>query len=156
LGGAKETAGWKGYDLGMFVEVMFSVLSNTSVVGPNVSPWTAARKGPLNCGHCFLVIDPERLTPGFENQLSPSRCLDRMRNLPGDNVPVAGDPKKDFERDVAKNGILLHGHVAATLKALAQRCNVGIPPKLKNLVETKSKVSLRCANETHATLRITV
>ena len=104
-------------------------------------PTTAlARKEPHNCGHCFLVIDPEWLTPGFENQLSLH--LDQMQKLPGDNVLVAGDPEKEFQRDAAENGILLHRSVATTLKALSQRCNVGIPPELKNLDKTKSKASL--------------
>lgn len=140
LGGAEETAGYKGYGLGMFVEIMCSVLSNAGVVGPDVSPWTVARGRPLDYGHCFLVIDPERLAPDFDSRLRG--YLDRMRNLPGDNVQVAGDPEKEFERDAAENGILLHGPVATTLKALAKRYNVTVPRELENLDETKSKASL--------------
>ena len=75
-----------------------------------------------------------------------------MWNLLGDNVSVTLDPEKEFECDAAKNGILLHGSVAKTLNALAERHNVEIPRELKNMDETKSKASLceqiepNCAN----------
>jgi len=139
LGGAEETAGYKGYGLGMFVEILCSVLSGAAV-GPDVPPWTIARDGPLNYGHCFIVIDQARFTPGFEDRLG--RYLDRMRNLPGVDVLVAGDPEKAYEHDAAKKGILLHGPVATTLKALAKRYNVTVPPELECLDESKSKASL--------------
>lgn len=138
LGGAEETAGYKGYGLGMFVEILCSVLSGASV-GPDVLPWTVTRGGPLNYGHCFIVIDPARFTPGFEGRLG--EYMTRMRNLPGAPL-VAGDPERAFERDATEKGILLHAPVATTLKALASKHGVAVPQELKSLDETKSKASL--------------
>ena len=139
LGGAEETAGYKGYGLGLFVEILCSVLSGAST-GPDVPPWTVTREGALNYGHAFIVIDPKRFVGGFEDRLS--QYLDRMRNLPG-SVKVAGDPEKEFELDAAENGILLHESVATTLKALAVKYKVSaVPPVLETLDETLSRHSL--------------
>mmetsp|Transcript_18955 Transcript_18955/g.42117 ORF Transcript_18955/g.42117 Transcript_18955/m.42117 type:complete len:427 (-) Transcript_18955:71-1351(-) len=138
LGGSEETAGYKGYGLGMFVEIMSSVLSGAAI-GPDVQSWTISRDGPVNYGHCFVVIDPARFSAGFDDRLGS--YLDRMRNLPG-NVKVAGDPEKEYERDAAENGILLHESVATTLKALASKYDVQVPSELEELDETKSKKSL--------------
>lgn len=139
LGGSEETAGYKGYGLGMFVEILCAVCSDAAV-GPDVLPWTVTRDGPLNYGHCFICIDPSRFAPNFEGRLS--ELLTRMRDLPGDNVLVAGDPEKEFELDAKENGILLHGPVAAKLKALAMLHNVIVPHELEDLDETNTKSSL--------------
>lgn len=138
LGGAEETAGYKGYGLGMFVEILCSVLSGASI-GPDVPSWNLTREGDVNYGHCFVVIDPARFVDGFEGRLGD--YLARMRGLPG-NVKVAGDPEKEFEKNTAKHGIPLHESVATTLKALAVRYNVGVPAELERLDEKKSKASL--------------
>ena len=155
LGGSELTAGYKGYGLGMFVEIICSVLSGTSHVGPDVQSWNISRDGPLQYGHCFIVIDPTRFVDGFEKRLGD--YLTKMRNLPttsdtsndndndsNNSVLVAGDPEKQFENDAIKNGgIVLHKSVAITLKALAVRFNVNnIPPELQCLDENKSKASL--------------
>lgn len=139
LGGAEETAGYKGYGLGMFVEILCSVLSGAATVGPDVLPWTVTRGGPLNYGHCFIVIDPARFASDFEGRLG--EYLDRMRNLPGEPL-IAGDPEREFERDAAEKGILLHRAVATTLKALAKTYGIEVPQELESLDETKSKASL--------------
>ena len=138
LGGSEETAGYKGYGLGMFVEIICSVLSGAAV-GPAVEPWNLKREGPLNYGHCFVVMDPKRFTDGFEERLGD--YLNSMRSLPG-TVKVAGDPEKEFEQDAAAMGITLHESVATTLKALAVRFKVEVPAELSKLDESKSKASL--------------
>jgi hypothetical protein len=59
-----------------------------------------------------------RDTQQFENQ---SLCKEA---LPG-HVQVAGDPEKRFEKDAQEKGVILHAPVAATLKRLAERLDVG-------------------------------
>ena len=103
-------------------------------------PWTVSRGGPVQYGHCFIVIDPQRFASCFEERLG--RYLHRMRNLEGDNVLVAGDPEKEFEQDAQEKGVLLHTAVATTLKALAKKYNVAVPAELEGLDESKSKASL--------------
>lgn len=138
LGGPEETAGYKGYGLGMFVEIMCSVLSGAAV-GPDVEPWLPSRKGAIRYGHCFVAIDPARFSPGSAERLA--RYLETMRSLPG-NVKVPGDPEKAFERDAEENGVVLHGPVAATLKSLADKYSVKVPTEFVSLDTTSSRTSL--------------
>lgn len=133
-----ETAGYKGYGLGMFVEIMCAVLSGADV-GPDVKSWSVQRDGALNYGHCFVVIDPGRFAPGFPDRLGA--YLERMRGLPGD-VRVAGDPERAFERDAMENGVILHEDVATTLKSLSARFDVPAPAELRGLDALKAKPSL--------------
>ena len=138
LGGAAETAGYKGYGLGMFVEIMSSVFSGAKV-GPDVQEWSTSRATNSDFGHAFIVIDPARFTPGFDARLQ--RYMDQMRSLPGD-VKVPGDPERAFERDADANGIALHRGVAATLKALAESYGVPAPVELSVLDAAVSRGSL--------------
>lgn len=138
LGGPEETAGYKGYGLGMFVEIMCSVLSGADV-GPDVQPWLATRDGPINYGHCFVALDPTRFTADHGERLE--RYLKMMRSLPG-NVRVPGDPEKAFERDAEQNGIVLHIPVAATLKSLAKNYGVEMPPEIAALDTITTRASL--------------
>lgn len=138
LGGPAETAGYKGYGLGMFVEIMSSVFSGAAV-GPDVQEWSTSRTAHSDFGHGFLVIDPTRFTPGFETRLQ--RYMDQMRSLPGD-VKVPGDPERAFERDANANGIVLHLGVATSLKALAESLGVPAPAELSALDAATSRRSL--------------
>jgi LDH2 family malate/lactate/ureidoglycolate dehydrogenase len=142
LGGAEETAGYKGYGLGMFIEIMCAVLSGNGPenVGPDVKSWSVTRDGASNYGHAFVVIDPKRFSSGFEDHLG--LYLNRMRGLPGGNVKVAGDPEKEFEHDATENGIILHEDVATTLKLLAKRLDVAVPEEMRRLDVLKAKPSL--------------
>ena len=118
LGGAEETAGYKGYGLGMLVEILASVLPGAAV-GPDVLPWSTSREGRCDFGHCFVVLDPSRFGGGFEERLAA--YIARMQGLPpaepGGRVRVAGDPEKDFERDAAASGVELQHPVAIGLRA---------------------------------------
>eukprot|EP00565_Helicotheca_tamesis_P004950 CAMPEP_0185741748 /NCGR_PEP_ID=MMETSP1171-20130828/39122_1 /TAXON_ID=374046 /ORGANISM="Helicotheca tamensis, Strain CCMP826" /LENGTH=442 /DNA_ID=CAMNT_0028413733 /DNA_START=34 /DNA_END=1362 /DNA_ORIENTATION=- len=138
LGGSEETAGYKGYGLAMFVEILCSVLSGAAI-GPSVQPWLASREGHIDYGHCFIVIDPSRFTSGFDERLSS--YIEAMRSLPG-HVKVPGDPERVFEEDADKNGVILHKPVAATLKTLANKFGVEIPSALENIDISASKESL--------------
>ena len=137
LGGSLETAGYKGYGLGMLVEVLTSVLSGASV-GPDVPPWTTAREDPLGFGHCFIVIDPERFTPGFDARLGA--YLSRMRGLDGD-VITPGDPERQRERAAAASGVSLHENIATSVAALASRLGVELPKALRALDIANARAS---------------
>merc|ERR1712176_845029 len=97
LGGLEETAGYKGYGLNMMVEILCGVLSGCAGVGPDVPPWRVDRGGPVDYGHCFICIDPERLLPGAKFQAALAAYLSQMRGLkPADAdlaVLVPGDPE---------------------------------------------------------------
>jgi LDH2 family malate/lactate/ureidoglycolate dehydrogenase len=121
LGGYEETAGYKGYGLGMLVELLCGVLSGANV-GPGVPPWVPERgTTQMDMGHCFIALDPARFGDGFRERLSDYQRT--MRGQPGE-VIVPGDPEKKFEEAAAAQGVLLHAEVAASVKRLAERFGV--------------------------------
>ncbi|KAK7109475.1 hypothetical protein V1264_013509 [Littorina saxatilis] len=94
LGGAEETSGYKGYGLGMMVEIFCGILSG-SAYAHHVPNWVL-HEGHPNIGHCFVAIDPAAFAPGFTDRMSD--LLDHCRDLePAEGeteVLVPGDPEK--------------------------------------------------------------
>uniref|UniRef100_A0A7S3AYY1 Malate dehydrogenase n=1 Tax=Haptolina ericina TaxID=156174 RepID=A0A7S3AYY1_9EUKA len=113
----------------MMVEVLTSVLAGAAI-GPAVPRWTTDRTSDLNFGHCFIVLDPSRLSSGFPERLAG--YLDVMRALPG-RVIVPGDPEKSYERDARTLGVSLHEDVAAAIKSLAIKMGVPLPPSFDEI-----------------------
>ena len=68
LGGEELNSGYKGYGLGMMVE-MFCALMSGSAYGPNVRHWHNYSGQVANLGQFFVAIDPERFAPGFSDRL---------------------------------------------------------------------------------------
>ncbi|TNN15706.1 Malate dehydrogenase isoform 2, partial [Schistosoma japonicum] len=95
LGGEEEHSGYKGYGLGMLVEILCGIIANADF-GPNVRRWMTTEK-QANLGQSFLAIDPKAFAPGFEQRLS--EYVNIMRNLPpvNDKEPVV--VPGDFERE---------------------------------------------------------
>lgn len=77
LGGEEINSGYKGYGLGMFVEILSSILSGATF-GPFVRKWGDTTK-PANLGQCFFAIDPKFFAPGFENRMS--HLMNHIRDL---------------------------------------------------------------------------
>ena len=70
LGGAEETSGYKGFGLGMMVELFCGILSG-SKFGTKVRTWTdAGFSSAADLGQCFVAIDPSFFAPGFSSRLS--------------------------------------------------------------------------------------
>ena len=103
-----------------------------------VPPWTTAREDPCGFGHCFIVIDPERFTPGFDARLGA--YLSRMRGLDGD-VITPGDPERQRERAAAASGVSLHENIATSVAALASRLGVELPDALRALDIANARAS---------------
>ena len=139
LGGHEETAGYKGYGLGMLVELLSAVLSGAAV-GPDVVRWNTSRTVPLDLGHCFVVLDPARFADGADARLAS--YLQRMRALPG-RVRVPGDPERDAEAAAHAHGVALHQSVAASLKVLATELGVHVPPAFAAIDTSAARKSIR-------------
>ncbi|EZA49144.1 hypothetical protein DMN91_005306 [Ooceraea biroi] len=103
LGGTEKNSGYKGYGLGLMVEILCGILAG-SEFGPNIRSWKTGDK-VANLGHCFIVINPEAFTPGSKERLST--LLGQLRSLPtaGDNpILVAGDPERQHMQKVDREG----------------------------------------------------
>jgi len=167
LGGSEITAGYKGYGLGVMVEILCSILSGADIasgVGPNISAWTLQRKGPVGYSHCFIVIDPSRFAKGskaddgsFQERLGQYLALLRQQESAGTekdalskSVLVAGDPEKEYEKDASTNGgVLLHEPVAVTLKALAARIKLPANRIPRELLQLKDQRDGLTGTTTH-------
>mmetsp|Transcript_22797 Transcript_22797/g.53224 ORF Transcript_22797/g.53224 Transcript_22797/m.53224 type:complete len:422 (+) Transcript_22797:65-1330(+) len=140
VGGMEETAGYKGYGLGMLVEILTSVLGGSVHIGPGVPKWTKTRGVALDYCHCFMCVDPQRFAPGFEDRLST--YLNTMRSHPASasaagSVLVPGDPERSAESSSAKQGVRLNEAVAASMRRLAARQGVPLPKVLQEVKAAK-------------------
>lgn len=146
LGGTEETAGYKGYGLGMFVELLCGVLP-AAATGPDVQPWKPDRPRPIDYGHCFIAIDPSRFEDGsgsgpFDVRLKT--YLDQMRRLP--TVPdapgpvlIPGDLEAASMARTNEVGVTLSTKVAASVNALARKYGVTLPKELEAVTVSAPK-----------------
>ncbi|XP_057662290.1 uncharacterized oxidoreductase YjmC-like isoform X1 [Diorhabda carinulata] len=108
LGGEELNSGYKGYGLGMFVEIFSGILSG-STYGPNIRHWANYEK-EANLGQSFLAIDPNAFAPGVEHRMSD--LMNHMRNMePADpKLPVLahGDPERIHMEKVHRDGGLCY------------------------------------------------
>ena len=86
LGGHAETSGYKGYGLGVMVE-LFSALLSGSARAPNVRNWKQ-QEIISNIGHCFIAIDPNCFSPDFEDALDGLASDARNQESADPNVKV--------------------------------------------------------------------
>lgn len=109
LGGTELHSGYKGYGLGMLVEVFCGIMSGGQY-GPNVRRWMQTDR-EADLGQAFMAMDPSFFAPGFEDRMSD--LMNHCRNMdPADAskpVLVAGDPERQHISKVEKeDGITYH------------------------------------------------
>ena len=78
LGGVEQTGGYKGFGLGMMVDILCGVLAGSKYAN-QVRRWGFATDGsnPANLGQCFIVIDPECFAPGFTDRMDDLHKIHR-------------------------------------------------------------------------------
>lgn len=129
LGGTEEHSSYKGYGLGLMVEVLTSALL-LAPYGPGVGPLTSsAPKGAAEISQFFMVLNPGRFGEhsNFVDHVN-NLCSD-LRNLrpsdPSAPVLVPGDPEDEMYSRNFVQGIPVHSSVLDSLNELASR--VGVP-----------------------------
>ncbi|XP_011641057.1 uncharacterized protein LOC105429639 [Pogonomyrmex barbatus] len=103
LGGAEHNSGYKGFGLGLMVEILCGILSG-SHFGPNIRPWKTGDK-IANLGQCFMAINPEAFAHGSKERLTI--LLKQLRDLPAAGekpILIAGDPEREHMKKVDKEG----------------------------------------------------
>ncbi len=126
LGGTALMSGYKGYGLGMMVQILASTLS-----GGSFSPIrnkTQKTNEPDNIGHFFLAIDPKAFRPegAFEDDLDAA--IDVLHGTPptdpAEPVLVAGDPEALSREKRSREGIPIPPTLAARIRAICERCGI--------------------------------
>ena len=71
LGGEEINSGYKGYGLGMLVDILCGIMSGSNY-GPNIRHWNNYVGQVANLGHFFLALDPDYFAPDFKDRLQVS------------------------------------------------------------------------------------
>ncbi|KAJ7998249.1 hypothetical protein DPEC_G00220660 [Dallia pectoralis] len=130
LGGSEATGGYKGFGLGMMVEVFCGMLAG-SHYSQNIRTWKDTDR-VANLGQCFVAVNPDNFAPGFNDRMS--NILSLHRDLepaePGCAVLAPGDPER---RHIIKcqnlGGIPYHLNVVTFMNDLARQ--IGVSPLLE-------------------------
>ncbi|XP_046742242.1 uncharacterized oxidoreductase YjmC [Diprion similis] len=126
LGGEERNSGYKGYGMGLMVEVLCGILAG-SKFGPNIRKWDSSSGDAVaDLGHCFLAIDPDGFGPGSKDRLTDLvgqlRCLPTTGDLP---VLIPGDPERAHMRKVdLDGGITYHDNQIRASKLFAEKLGV--------------------------------
>ncbi|KAK8725253.1 hypothetical protein OTU49_010778 [Cherax quadricarinatus] len=109
LGGTELYSGYKGYGLGMLVEVFCGIMSGGQY-GPHIRRWMQTDR-EADLGQCFVAIDPSFFAPGFEDRMSD--MMDYCRGMepadPDKPVLAPGDPERfHVEKVKLEGGITYH------------------------------------------------
>jgi len=128
LGGTEETSGYKGYGLGLMVEIFCGILSG-SAWGPSVRRWKVQDE-VANLGQCFVAIDPSAFTDTFPERLQ--ELMDTCRGLepldPDLPVIIPGDRGRAREAAVRERGGVLYRQAQVTqMMELAKELDVSPP-----------------------------
>jgi L-2-hydroxycarboxylate dehydrogenase (NAD+) len=120
LGGMPETGGYKGFGLGVAIDILCSLLSGA---GPNIflSKLSATPGNPFN--HFFGAISIAGFLPvdEFKRQMDRmTEAFEALPTVPGvKKVYLAGGPEAEIARERKASGIPLDRRVIQTLKDLS-------------------------------------
>jgi len=128
LGGTAETAGYKGYDLSVLVDILSGVLSAASYSANISNVW-----GLSPIGHFFMAVRIDAVRPVDEFKAMMDQMIRDLKESPKavgqDRILVAGEPEFETEAIRRREGIVLPPKVAQTLRDMGQRLGVsGILP----------------------------
>ena len=131
LGGAEETGGYKGYGLGLVVDLLTGILAGAHY-GPGIVPLFSTHDGEADLGQTFIVIDPAAIDEvgAFEARLEDALDLlvaaPTIPDAPG-RVLVPGEPEAAAERRADEIGVVIDTEHHAALAALAERFDLPLP-----------------------------
>jgi L-2-hydroxycarboxylate dehydrogenase (NAD+) len=125
LGGRPETGGYKGFGLGVAIEILCSLLSGA---GPNIFLSKLADNPGNPFNHFFGAIRIDGFLPvnEFKRQMDiMTEAFEALPTVPGvKKVYLAGGPEAEIARERKANGIPLDKRVIQTLKDLSAELNI--------------------------------
>lgn len=134
LGGDREHGSHKGYSLGAVVDIFSAVLSGANF-GPFVPPMVAYlplldKKVGEGLGHFFgaMRIDAFQEADHFKSKMD--EWIETFRNakpsVGHDRVLIPGDPERENETRIMRDGITLIPQVEADLKQIAEKFGLNL------------------------------
>jgi len=132
LGGNGNTGGYKGYGLGLAVDILAGLLTGAQV-GPDprlLEPAGSDQRNE-NIGHLFLAIDIARFRPVNEFRSAMDRMLGALLHNParagGDPVLYPGYPEAVASEQSLLNSVAIAGDDVASLSRLGDELGVTFP-----------------------------
>uniref|UniRef100_A0A3Q2QR73 Uncharacterized oxidoreductase YjmC n=1 Tax=Fundulus heteroclitus TaxID=8078 RepID=A0A3Q2QR73_FUNHE len=125
IGGSEATGGYKGYGLGMMVEVFCGILAGAQY-SKYVRTWKVTDRA-ANLGQCFVAINPENFAPGFNERMSDLLSIQRDQDPadPGSPVLAPGDPERiNMKKCEEMGGIPYHINVVNYINDYAKKIGV--------------------------------
>lgn len=131
LGGGEQTGGYKGYGLGLAVDLLTGVVAGAAF-GPSIASLFSTHEGEADLGHFFMALDPAAIDERGALEGRLERYLDALTDAPitGDapgRVLVPGEPESDAERRSDLHGVTLDRGHHHSLIALGARLAVPFP-----------------------------
>jgi ureidoglycolate dehydrogenase (NAD+) len=128
-GALMPMAGYKGYGLGLLVEILTGGLSG-GAMGEEINSWILPVMEPVNQSHSFIVINPEIFLPLEVFAQRIKELENKIRRAPKakgvDRIYLPGE--KEWERYHAAliSGIMLPEHMISSLLGVADDYDVDI------------------------------
>ncbi|OAV75186.1 Ureidoglycolate dehydrogenase [Bacteroidales bacterium Barb7] len=131
LGGDREHGGHKGYCLGAIVDILSGVLSGANFgqfVPPMLAPPLYDEQQGKGCGHFFgaMRIDAFSDSETFKGRMD--KWIETMRNTKPakghESVLIPGDPERECEERIAREGIRLLPQVMEESCAIAEKLGI--------------------------------
>ena len=136
LGGEEINSGYKGYGLGMLVELITGIMSGAAVAHNVRQVWLYDKEA--NLGQCFVAIDPGMFCPSLPERLQ--ELMDHLRKLepvdPTKPVLVPGDPERMSRANVDENqsgAIMYTSNHIHTYRRLADELGIQPMRSLKHI-----------------------
>ncbi|XP_029952226.1 uncharacterized protein LOC115391935 [Salarias fasciatus] len=125
IGGSEATGGYKGYGLGMMVEIFCGILAGAQY-SKHIRMWKETGR-VANLGQCFVAINPDNFHPDFKDRMSDLMSIQRDLEPSDQGTPVlvAGDPERENMRKCEEmGGIPYHINVVNFVNECAKQIGV--------------------------------
>ncbi len=128
--GLLALGGYKGYGLGLMVEVLCSLLTGMPF-GKHIERMYPVNENKRKLGHFLMAIDIERFqgVDLFKERMKD--LLDELRSLPPaegfSKVMVAEDPQKEMYRQRSQEGIPVDEKVWAEFERVVEKLKIKLP-----------------------------
>jgi LDH2 family malate/lactate/ureidoglycolate dehydrogenase len=134
LGGMEITAGYKGYGMAVFVEVLCSILSGgnflTRVGGPS-------RPEPTGVSHFFMAFNINAFRPVVDFKAYMDEMITELKNAPlavgREEILVAGEKEFHYAEYNCKHGVPLILPIVQDLRTEGEK--IGVPFDLDPVTE---------------------
>ncbi len=128
LGGMDITAGYKGFGLAIFVEIMCSILSGGNYLTQVGSP---SKPEPTGVSHFFMAINIEAFRPLIDFKMQLDDMIRLLKSSPlavdRDEILVAGTKEFEYQKYNEVNGVPLIQPIVDDLMKEAEKVGVEFP-----------------------------